>query len=272
MCCGTCSHSFVIKNIPVVSASGLSGCFNVPTNFSASQTDNQTTISQWTWNFGDGITSSLQNPVHTYTNGGTFNASVTATASNGCASNAVPVTISINKLSAFAGNDTTVIQNVPFVLKPVVSSTVSNTLTYQWSPVTGLNDATLLQPTSTLAGVDSIIYTLTVTSADGCSASDNVRIKVFNGVAIYVPKGFTPDGNGLNDILRPVYAGITGLKYFAVYNRWGQLVFKTSSMGDGWDGTINGTKQNTGVFVWIISALDYTGKPIQLRGITTLIH
>jgi gliding motility-associated-like protein len=62
------------------------------------------------------------------------------------------------------------------------------------------------------------------------------------------------------------------LGYFAVYNRWGQLVFKTSDMDKGWDGNVNGQPQNAQTFVWIVSAEDFNGRKYQLRGTTTIIR
>jgi gliding motility-associated-like protein len=99
-----------------------------------------------------------------------------------------------------------------------------------------------------------------------------LTITVFKGSAIYVPTGFTPDDNGLNDVLQPRYIGIKKLQYFTVYNRWGQAVFSTSDMGKAWNGSIKGEKQATAVYIWQVHAIDYAGKVYELRGTTTLIR
>jgi gliding motility-associated-like protein len=57
-----------------------------------------------------------------------------------------------------------------------------------------------------------------------------------------------------------------------VYNRWGQLVFQTTQFGKGWDGSINGSVQNTGTYVWMVSGKDYTGKSVIKRGTAVLIR
>ena len=61
-------------------------------------------------------------------------------------------------------------------------------------------------------------------------------------------------------------------EYFRVYNRWGQLVFSTTVNGHGWNGEISGRPQTTNTFVWLVKAIDYTGKPIFQKGTSTLIR
>jgi gliding motility-associated-like protein len=266
----TTTHNFTIKNSPVISASGVDGCYRQPVAFNASQTDNNTSIQQWNWSFGDGGTSASQNPTHNFNAGGNYNISVTAAATNGCVSAPVQFTVKINQLTVNAGNDTVVLMNAPFTLNASASSATNSQLTYLWISSTGLNNPNILNPVASLS--DNIVYTLTVTSVEGCVATDQVAIEVFKGSGIYVPSGFTPNHDGKNDLLRPKYIGIKTLNYFSVYNRWGQLVFTTSDMTKGWDATINGKEQNSGVFVWIISAVDLDGKKHELKGTTAIIH
>jgi gliding motility-associated-like protein len=92
------------------------------------------------------------------------------------------------------------------------------------------------------------------------------------GAGIYVPGGFTPNNDGLNDILRPVVVGMKEFKYFALYNRWGEQVFRTTDPFKGWDGMIKGIKQGSGVYVWIAEAVDFNDQPVKLKGTTTLIR
>jgi hypothetical protein len=76
----------------------------------------------------------------------------------------------------------------------------------------------------------------------------------------------------LNDVVRPICVGIKEIKFFSVYNRWGQLVFTTTIDRAGWDGRIDGRLQNSGVFVWMVSAVDYQGNKIFLKGTVALIR
>jgi gliding motility-associated-like protein len=107
---------------------------------------------------------------------------------------------------------------------------------------------------------------------DGCEARDSIHIKVYKHADIFVATGFSPNGDGKNEVLKAVPIGIKQFKYFSVYNRWGQLVFTTSDASKGWDGRIGGQLQNTGVFVWIASGVDFKGRPIEKKGTTVLIR
>jgi gliding motility-associated-like protein len=92
------------------------------------------------------------------------------------------------------------------------------------------------------------------------------------GPDIFVPTGFTPNNDGRNDKIFPICVGIARLEYFRVFNRWGQLVFQTSRMGEGWDGRINGQLQDTNNFVFMVQGTDYTGKLIFKKGSIMLIR
>jgi gliding motility-associated-like protein len=87
-----------------------------------------------------------------------------------------------------------------------------------------------------------------------------------------VPTGFTPNRDGKNDIIRPIAVGITKIEYFRIYNRWGQQVFQTVENGKGWDGRIKGQDQGSGVYVWVVKAIDFTGKEFFAKGTLTLIR
>jgi gliding motility-associated-like protein len=87
-----------------------------------------------------------------------------------------------------------------------------------------------------------------------------------------VPSGFTPNGDGHNDILRAIPIGIKEFKFFAVYNRWGQLVFYTTNAVSGWDGKFNGALQNAGAYVWVTEGIDYQGITIDRKGVAVLIR
>src|SRR4029079_2065225 len=115
------------------------------------------------------------------------------------------------------------------------------------------------------------IYSVKGTTPVGCQGIDQIKIKVYQGPEIYVPSGFTPNGDGKNDQLMPTLVGIKELKYFRVFNRWGQVIYETKTPSRGWDGRINGVDQ-TGVFVWIAEGLDYMGKTLTRRGTSTLIR
>ena len=83
---------------------------------------------------------------------------------------------------------------------------------------------------------------------------------------------FTPNGDGLNDLARPICVGIRKINYFTIYNRWGQIVFTTNQDRQGWNGIYNGMPQGSSVFVWVVSAEDYNGLQYFDKGTVTLIR
>ena len=184
-------------------------------------------------------------------------------------------TIHVNVLPAFsvnAGKDTTILINQPLQLNAIVSD--ERKVSYQWSPSTGLSNSTIANPIIILDGTqDHINYTVAIVDSIGCSASDNLLVTINrNGPDIFVPTGFTPNGDGKNDFLKPTVVGITQQFYFIVYNRWGQQVFFTNEIGKGWDGTLNGTAQPSGAYVFVAEGKDYLGNKITKTGTSVLIR
>ena len=102
--------------------------------------------------------------------------------------------------------------------------------------------------------------------------TDTIRLSVFEGPEIYVPGAFTPNNDGKNDIFRPFPVGIKKLNYFRIFNRWGQLIYSTTTFNQGWDGTINGVKQPTATFVWMVEGVTKEDKIIKKRGSFVLIR
>jgi len=259
------TQPLVIKPIPEVEPDIASNvCIKIPNTFSGIQKDDNTIIQQWAWTFGDLQKSAVQNPVHAYTRSGVYKTNLWAIGANGCSSDTVEKTITVHEARAHAGNDTIVLNNVPFSLNGSGEGAI------KWYPATGLNRDDILNPAAVLT--HDQWYELTVTTAEGCIAKDSVSIEVFKGSAIYVPTAFTPNGNGLNDLLKPNYIGIKKLHFFSIYNRWGQQVFTTSNINQGWDGKQGGKPVGTNSFVWMLSAEDIAGKIYKLKGTFTLIR
>jgi gliding motility-associated-like protein len=150
----------------------------------------------------------------------------------------------------------------------------SGGLSYLWTPSTFLNDPQIANPVFTgAAGTDSVVYTVRVFTQAGCYAEDNVTVTVFNGIAnIWVPSGFTPNKDGKNDILKPITKGIKQLIQFNVFNRWGQLIYTTNRMGEGWDGTYKGEFQPSGAYVYEAVGIDYADKKVYTKGTSVIIR
>ncbi len=174
----------------------------------------------------------------------------------------------VQPLTVNAGRDTFGLPDQPIQLR------ATGVGRFSWSPSTGLNNAAIANPIATLpTGIDSITYTVRLTGEGGCFAEDQMTIRVFaDGPQIFVPSGFTPNGDGKNEILRPVTVGITRINYFTIFNRWGQRIFTTAELNKGWDGTFNGEPQPAGTYVFQVEGTDYLGKRIYKKGTAVLIR
>jgi gliding motility-associated-like protein len=179
-------------------------------------------------------------------------------------------TVQINVLppiDADAGKDTTLAPGQAHQLQ------ASGGTQYFWTPATGLSNVNIPNPIVTLDNsVDSVIYRVYV--ADGpCVRSDLVTIRISNlGPDIIVPSGFTPNGDGKNDLARPITPGIAQLKYFIIFNRLGETIYTTSVIGEGWDGTYKGQNQAPGTYIYQAEGLDFRGNTIFRKGTIVLIR
>ena len=268
----TVTKQFTIKRSPVIEAQAAGACINIPVVFTARQMDNATWIDQWNWDFGNGQTSTTPTSQSVYAAPGNYDVTVSALERNGCRSNSVMIPLLVHAAIANAGNDTTILRDIPFPLQSSYATTGTGSVppVFLWDPSTGLDNPSVANPVATLQ--DDQVYYFTVTSAEGCVGKDTINITVFKGSAIYVPTGFTPNNDGLNEKLKPSYIGIKSLAYFTVYNRWGEMVFTTKDLRAGWDGIFKGVPQSTGTYVWLLKAVDYAGKSYQMKGTSTIIR
>ena len=143
---------------------------------------------------------------------------------------------------------------------------------YSWSPATGLSNPNIANPVLTVGPVGTdILYQVTAYTAAGCKGEGYVSLKVYKGPELYVPSAFTPNGDGLNDLFYPFPVGIKSINYFRVFNRWGQMLFSSTTLNKGWDGKLQGVEQPTGTYVFMAQGVDKNGKLLTRKGTVTLI-
>ena len=125
-------------------------------------------------------------------------------------------------------------------------------------------------------GVTDYTVILYAVSQYGCIDSTSRRITMLPELIVYVPNAFTPDGDIYNNTFFPVIsAGYTTENYsFLIFNRWGELIYESSEMGEGWDGSYRGKKCQDGVYTWKLNVRksytdeikEYVGHVSLLRG------
>jgi gliding motility-associated-like protein len=266
---GGCSATdeVVVTAVPypqVAAGSDTTICFGAKTQLNGSSDG-----SSIFWTPGATV-SNASTPRPVVTPGVTTAYILTARDNRGCpkpASDTVVITV-LPEIQAFAGRDTAVLvgQEVQF--------RASGGVAYEWSPAYALSSTDVANPVGVYeAPVDAIRYRVLVYDEAGCVDSAGITVRVFKtGPEVFVPSAFTPNGDGRNDVLRPIAAGMQQIEYFRVFNRWGELVFSTRRSGEGWDGRIGGKEQGTAVYVWEVRAVDHLGAPYIRKGTVTLIR
>jgi len=234
----------------------------------------QISVNSWKWNFNNLLTSntaldtSITYPL-------TYQAKTVLIVSNGTCSDTASTSITLDNAikAAFEGTNL-VCPGDPATFVDKTISSLSNT--WAWNFGNG-NTSTQQAPNKqyypSSNDVHEVPVQLIVTNAIGCSDSATNFITVVGNCYIAIPKAFTPNGDGLNDYLYPTNAYKAKDLYFSVYNRAGQKLFETRDWTNKWDGTYNGTPQDIGTYVWILTYTNIdTGKRINLKGTTVLIR
>jgi large repetitive protein len=147
-------------------------------------------------------------------------------------------------------------------------------ISWAWTPSTGLSCTNC--PSPVLKVTDNISYQVTVTNNYGCVATDNLAVFTFcKNSQVFIPNAFTPDGDGLNDVLMVRGTGIS-VKSFRIFNRWGELVFERQNFNAndkkyGWDGKVKGVPASPDVFVYTAEVICDNGVQYIYKGNSTLL-
>jgi gliding motility-associated-like protein len=177
----------------------------------------------------------------------------------------------VQPLRVSAGDDTLVVVGEPLHLQASSSDIYPDE--YRWTPTANLSNPDIADPVALFeSGMNSTSFMVTATDTFGCYGTATVNVTIATSPAdIIVPNAFTPGGNS-NSIFRPVCYGISSLDYFRVFNRWGQLLYSTSQIGQGWDGRAEGKLQEPNAYLWVAKGTDYTGRVISKRGTVVLVR
>jgi gliding motility-associated-like protein len=124
---------------------------------------------------------------------------------------------------------------------------------------------------STIANPDhNTTFYLKSTKAN-CVIEDSLRVIVLSNAFIYIPTAFTPNGDNINDIFRLTGNRISKIE-MTLFNRWGQMIFRSNNQSQGWDGKVNGIMQESSTFIYNVSYQDADGKKHFLKGNFVLLR
>lgn len=148
------------------------------------------------------------------------------------------------------------------------------TLSYSWNFGDGAT-STEESPTHAyhVSSSDNMTVRLAVANEDGCSDDTTAVVAVVDNFALYVPNSFTPNNDGLNDEFLPKVNDVASYN-LEIYDRQGNIVFKSDDPQQPWDGTINGKPAMTSVYVWVIRYVRYSNlsKTLTRKGSVTLLR
>ena len=145
-------------------------------------------------------------------------------------------------------------------------------ITALWKPAVYLDEPSVFNPVFKSPAELEQLYSIEIRTVTGCLTTDMQLVKTIKEVKIYVPSGFTPNNDGLNDFFKPIMLGIKEVNYFRVYSRWGQLVYNMQPNQPGWNGKIGGIEQPSGVFVWMMQGIGLDNKIHTQKGTIMLIR
>lgn len=269
----TGSVNVVVHPLPVLSLipQSASGCDNVAMTFSDTAIANAGCT--YAWDFGDGNTGVGSNPSHNYNLSGNYTVYVTAISPFGCSgtgSTQANLTIYDSPVADFVMSTHETTELEPTITFTSVCS--ANTIGWQWD--FGDNtSSTATNETHTYTATGSYTARLVATSLGGCTDTTEQPVIVNPEFTFYVPNAFTPNGDGKNDIF---FAEGNEISEFTmrIFDRWGNLVFVSYELTDGWDGRANNGSDvaQQDVYVYKISVKDFRGKQHGYTGHVSLLQ
>ena len=186
-------------------------------------------------------------------------------------------TVTVTNAGCTASDDVTITINEPLVVDfGITDSSIcpqngesilldaGNAASYSWAPAS--------ETTQTITVTTAGTYAVTVTDALGCTASQSILVSILCESVLLFPNAFSPNNDTNNDTFRPIYQFISDYR-LKVYNRWGELVFDTTDITEGWDGTtLKSKKQEIGVYVWYAEYTDNLGNHFKQQGNVSLLR
>jgi gliding motility-associated-like protein len=264
------ADTILLPSLPIIDFSYDNYCINNKIKFTNLSKAANSLALNWTWSFGLGTSGALiENPVYTYTEAGTYNVSLKV-------NYAYCPSLSSNLIKKVTIVQPTLNKKYDTVFAEAnvnkIISARNIGISYNWKPNIGINDTSIMSPVFKYDLGQS--YQIKIIEKSGCVITDTLVVAIIKkeGDIIFVPNAFTPNGDGQNDQLTPFFVGIKKFISFSVYNRWGQLLYKTENQGVGWDGTYSGSKQPIETYVWMCEVLDDNNSIVRKVGQTFLIR
>ena len=238
------------------------GCLPVTATFASNFTDGDT----YTWIFGDSTTGSGETTTHIYTEPGTYIVML-ITYNCGIPDTSAQVVIIDGWPVAYFSDDPTQV-----IVNTVVTFTnlSTNAVAYSWTFSDG-GSSIVKNATHIFSALGTYNVCLTATNTNGCSDTYCRDVIVEGAGIVDVPTGFTPDNDGVNDLISVKGFGIREMN-FMIFNRWGEMVFQTNDYNVGWDGTYRNVLQEMEVYAYYLKGTFMDGNEFEQKGNITLLR
>nr|WP_222840241.1 T9SS type B sorting domain-containing protein [Flavihumibacter stibioxidans] len=147
---------------------------------------------------------------------------------------------------------------------------------FNWFPPRGLSRYNIIDPVFNYDKRTE--YKIEMRSEAGCVTVDTMRVEIINSTepgarpTLHVPTVWTPNGDGRNDLLFPFTINVRELRHFRVFNRWGELVYETKTIGQGWNGYYKGAIQPIDTYTWTAEAVGINGEIFKVTGLVALMR
>ena len=241
-------------------------CAGKPVAFTNASTNYTTLL----WRFGDGTTSTVAAPSHTYSAaGGTYTVTLITYNPTSCNKvDSVQVTVTVRSLptAAFTFAPVVPISNTPVQF----NNSSTNATSYEWSFGDG-DGSTDTNPSHLYRHTGHFTACLVAKNGSGCNDTLCKGVDADVKTAADLPTAFSPNGDGSNDVLY-VRGGAIETMNLKIFNRWGQLVFESNRLENGWDGTFNGKPQEMDAYAFVLNVTFIDGTTFLKKGNVTLLR
>jgi gliding motility-associated-like protein len=243
-CKDTVTKTVTVHPIPTPSFTSPEFCVDAQSQLTNTSFISSGVISSYLYDFGGLGTSTSEDPFFTFNTVGTYSVSLTATSSFGCIGTTTQQVI-VNPLPTadFTASPLTALVNQTITFTDQSSGSIQQWL---WDFGNGEGDNL---PNTSNSFPDGGVYDVTLLVTDQLGCQDEVTKQISIVLLPVLPTGFTPNGDGENDVFI-IRGGPFQTVDFKVYNNWGQLIFETTDGNTGWDGTYKGEPAPLGVYTW----------------------
>lgn len=276
-CSDTAQLQAVVYELPVVAFTGtpLSGCAPLCVDFTDQTTVTNSVPAQWYWSFGDGQYSTAQDTSNCYYDQSSYSVELVVTSAQGCKDSLTitnMITVLPGPIAGFSFGPQPATLNDPMIT--FVDESTNGTVEWLWN----FGDSgTSTDPNPIWTYQDTGTFTvMQIVSGPGgvCPDTAYAEVVISPELLIWIPNAFTPNGNGNDDRFIPVFSDPAYISKFdmMIFDRWGNLIYKTNDQYAGWDGRINNNLAEIDTYVFKIYVEDLNGRSSAFIGGFNLIR